>query len=220
MNKLLRFVVLIIFLPNFSYSDPIPYTDDWSLLDETIKTELQFKNSNFDLVLKANNNELLLISNNKSKNIYQFNGDKFEVYIISQNNEPSIYLFNKTLKNLFVGNVKNNNVEFVSKPWNFGVLEAIIEDCEKIESSLMFKHDKNYMLTKFKYSKRPKEFKCYILMYGGRCELVFNPSSDEYNYNDKMIITDAFKYEGDVDEISYLIDSDYGVCKFYNKLSI
>ena len=57
-------------------------------------------------------------------------------------------------------------------------------------------------------------------MYGGRCELVFNPSSDEYNYNDKMIITDAFKYEGDVDEISYLIDSDYGACKFYNKLSI
>ena len=30
----------------------------------------------------------------------------------------------------------------------------------------------------------------------------------------------AFKYEGDVDEISYLIDSDYGACKFYNKLSI
>jgi len=220
MNKLLRFVALLIFFPNFSYSDPIPYTDDWGLLDETIKTELQFKNSNFDLVLKVNNNELLLISNNKNKKIYQFNDDKFDVYIVSQNNEPLIYLFNKTLKNLFVGNLKNNNVEFVSKPWNFGVLKAIIEDCKKIESSHMFKHDKNYMLTKFKYSKRPEEFKCYILMYGGRCELVFNPSSDEYNYNDKMIITDAFKYEGDVDEISYLIDSDYGVCKFYNKLSI
>ena len=60
MKKFLRFLALIIFLPNFSYSDPIPYTDDWSLLDETIKTELQFKNSNFDLVLKVNNNELLL----------------------------------------------------------------------------------------------------------------------------------------------------------------
>ena len=98
MHKLLRFVALLIFLPNFSYSDPIPYTDDWGLLDETIKTELQFKNANFNIVLKVDNNELILISNNKSKKIFKFNSDKFDVYIISQNNEPTIYLFNKTLK--------------------------------------------------------------------------------------------------------------------------
>ena len=220
MRKLLSFFALFFILPNFSFSDPIPYKDDWSLLNKTIKNEIEFKNSNFNFVLKIKNNELLLISKNKSKKIYQFNGDKFDVYITSKNNEPLIYIFNKTLKNLFIGNLKENNVKFVSKTWSFGILEAIIEDCEKTETSHMFKHDKNYMLTKFKYSKRPEKYKCYILMYGGRCELVFNPSSGEYKYNDKMIITDTFKYEGDVDEISYLIKRDYGACKFYNKLSV
>ena len=222
MKKLFTTLVLFIVFTNNSYSDPVPYTDDWKLLDRSIVSELKFKNSNYELSLMVKNNELVLISNNKSKKIYQLNNDKFDVYIISKDSEPLIYLFNKTQKKLYVANPKNINVKFISQSWDFGVLEAIIKNCEKPEGYRMDKYEDNYMVSKFTYKKRPKKYKCGYLLSGGRCELVFNPKTNEYKYNDKMIIKDNFKYEGDIASINYLLGGDeYGpICTFYNKLSI
>ncbi len=221
MKKFLSIFILFLLFSSNSYSDPIPYTDDWDLLDKTIKSKLYFKNSGYQIELELKNNQLVFTSNKKSKNIYQLKNNKFDIYLISKNNEPLIYIFNKTLKKLLIGNIDNTEIKFVSQSWDFGILEAIIDECQKIETSLGYKHDKNYMLSRFKYSNRPKDMQCFVLMYGGRCKLVFNPNTNEYEYNDKMVLTDEFKYEGDIDEISYLLGNQYGTtCKFYNKLSI
>ena len=232
MNRFsLPIFLLFFFLFVFkSTADPGFVTDDWNLLDNTIqiKTELRFSNPNYDIKLKVTNNELVLSSSDNSKTIFKFNKNKFDIYLISKNNEPVIYIFDKTDKKLFIGNVKDINVEFEPKSWNFGTLMAVLKDCNPTESDPFgMVHDKNYMLSKFKYDERPKEYQCRYLFYGGRCELVFDSNTNEYG-SDKMIISDDFLYVGDISEVARLVmnsrtedEIGYGTnCTFYNKISI
>ena len=206
-----------------SIADPVSVTDDWNLLDNTIKikTELEFSNPNYDIKLKVVNNGLVLSSRDNSKTIFKFNKDKFDVYLISKNNEPVIYIFNKTDKKLFIGNVKDMNVEFKPKSWNFGTLMTVLKDCNPTESyPFKMVHDKNYMLSKFRYSERPKEYQCRYLFYGGRCTLVFDPNKSAYEA-DKMIISDDFSYVGDISQVVALLGTHNGTsCEFYSKISI
>ena len=44
------------------------------------------------------------------------------------------------------------------------------------------------------------------MMFGGRCELVFDPKTDEWGgVGDKMVVSDDFKYVGDLHNVEGIL---------------
>jgi len=220
-------VVLGLLFCNVSFADPIEYIDDWHLLDKTKTNILKTKDSNGSIKLSVQEKNLILTLNKKTSSIYQFNNDKFDIYLIKkENNLNVIYIFNHTTKTLLAADIDKSGIIFKEMPWEYGLLMAIFKNCNKIEESLYLEIKQNYFLTKYKYKERPKKYKCGYLIYGGRCYLIYDPKTDEYEIGDKMIVSNDLKYVGDLDNISDLLkgfkmySEDEYKCELYNKISL
>jgi|TARA_B110000116_G_C16667542_1_gene504658 hypothetical protein len=227
MKKLLGILVLGLLWCNNSFADPIEYIDDWHLLDKTKTNILKTKDSNGSIKLSVQEKNLILTLNKKTSSIYQFNNDKFDIYLIKkENNLNVIYIFNHTTKTLLAADIDKSGIIFKEMPWEYGLLMAIFKNCNKIEESLYLEIKQNYFLTKYKYKERPKKYKCGYLIYGGRCYLIYDPKTDEYEIGDKMIVSNDLKYVGDLDNISDLLkgfkmySEDEYKCELYNKISL
>jgi hypothetical protein len=71
MKKFLSIFILFLLFSSNSYSDPIPYTDDWDLLDKTIKSKLYFNNSSYqiELELLKYNFDFIVLSNRSQSSV-------------------------------------------------------------------------------------------------------------------------------------------------------
>ena len=242
MQKLLGIIILGLLWSNVGSADPVEYEDDWYLLDNTETNALEIKDSNGLIKLSVQDQNLILTSNNKTSSIYQFNKDKFDIYLVKKENDLNvIYIFNHTTKTLLAANVDKSGIIFKEMPWEYGLLMAIFKNCEWKKESYYGEIKSNYFLTKYKWKHRPKKYRCWIMMFGGRCELVFDPKTDEYEIGDKMVVSDDFKYVGDLHNIKGIlkgyryynseINEETGLlygfedevswkCGFHNKISL
>ena len=224
MKKLLSIIIVSLICCNNSFSDPIIYKDDWNTLDSLKVNKLSYKNSSKKINLSVENKNLILRFNDNESNIYKFNDSNFDVYLTVKKNIPHIYIFNHNTKKLLVSSINNNNVKFKKIEWNFGTLMAIFADCKKIKTTTEVYNDQiknNYFLTKFSFKERPKKFKCSYLIFGGRCSLIFNESTNEYGVGDKMIVSDTLDYKGDFDDMRDIVGAENGInCRLYKKISI
>ena len=242
MKKLSLYVFLVLMFCCGVYADPVEYEDDWHLLDKTKTKTLEAKDSNGLIKLAVQDQNLILTSNNKTSSIYQFNKDKFDIYLVKKENDLNvIYIFNHTTKTLLAANVDKSGIIFKEMLWEYGLLMAIFKNCEWKKESYYGEIKSNYFLTKYKWKHRPKKYRCLIMMFGGRCELVFDPKTDEYEIGDKLVISDDFKFVGDLHNIKGILKgySDYNLeinpetgllygsedevswkCGFYNKISL
>tara|TARA_Y100000031_G_C8116135_1_gene335968 strand:- start:93 stop:800 length:708 start_codon:yes stop_codon:yes gene_type:complete len=235
MKKLILYVFLGLLWCNASFADPVEYEDDWYLLDNTETNALEIKDSNGLIKLTVQDQNLILTSNNKTSSIYQFNNDKFDIYLVKKENDLNvIYIFNHTTKTLLAANVDKSGIIFKEMPWEYGLLMAIFKNCEWKRERIMGDIKTNYFLTKYKWKERPKIYKCGYLMFGGRCTLVYNLKTGEYEIGDKMVISDDFKHVGDLHNIKDILEGieDYNYelnkydeevswkCGLYNKISL
>ena len=225
MKTLLTFFVLL--FSSSVVADPITYVDDWHLLKQHEKKILEINENDFLIKLYIENDNLILTKSDESFEIFKFNNDKFDIYLIKkENNLNVIYIFNHTTKTLLAADIDKSGIIFKEMPWEYGLLMAIFKNCNKIEESLYLEIKQNYFLTKYKYKERPKKYKCGYLIYGGRCYLIYDPKTDEYEIGDKMIVSNDLKYVGDLDNISDLLkgfkmySEDEYKCELYNKISL
>lgn len=206
----------ILFLATYSFADPIEYVDDWYLLKYTEDYELKDKEA--DIRLSAYNQKLFLTRENETHTIYEFDNDTYEVYLISEEeNKRIVYVFNDSKKKLFKAEIKIKDTVFIEIPWQFGSLKAIFKNCDDSEENFNYEIKKNNFLTKFKYSKRPKGLQCGYLISGGRCYLIYDPKTNEYEVGDKMILSADLEYKGDINSIGFTV---FGGCSLYRKLTI
>ena len=228
MKKLLAIIFLGLLFCSVSFADPIEYIDDWHLLDKTKANTLKIKDSNVSIKLSVQEKNLILTLNKKTSSIFKFNNDKFDIYLINkENNLNAIYIFNHTTKTLLAANVDKSGVIFKEMPWEYGLLMGIFQSCNKFVETWFLEIKANYFLTKYKYKERPKKYRCGYLIYGGRCYLIYDPKTDEYEIGDIMIVSNDFKYVGDLDNIGGLLEGfkQYGSedefkCELYNKISL
>ena len=146
MKKLLAILVLSLLWCNVGFADPVEYEDDWYLLDNTETNALEIKDSSGLIKLTAQDQNLILTSNNKTSSIYQFNKDKFDIYLVKKENDLNvIYIFNHTTKTLLAANVDKSGIIFKEMPWEYGLLMAIFKNCEWKKESYYGEIKSNYL---------------------------------------------------------------------------
>ncbi|MDC0037256.1 hypothetical protein OAJ30_01110 [Alphaproteobacteria bacterium] len=218
--------LFVLFFSSSVVADPITYVDDWHLLKQYEKKILEINENDFLIKLYIENNNLILTKSDESFEIFKFNNDKFDIYLVSEEgSNHKVFIFNYSNETLIFANLLASKISFIEAPWDFGSLRAIFHNCN--DTPLMLGEIKdNYFLSKYKYKERPSKYQCGYLMNGGRCELIVDPKTNEYNFGDKMIVTNDFKYEGEINSIKHVLDgfpyssdSDPLQCSIYDKIT-
>ena len=200
MKKILGFIVLTLILCTNAYSDPVLYVDNWNLLDKFYTKKLA--------KISVKDNKVLF---NKKK-IFTLDNSAFDIY----ETDNLIFIYNIDKNILY--SINSNSFKVTETKLEFGILKAIVKDCDKVDLWISGKIPNNAFVFKWASIERPKDFKCSYFIFGGRCNLIINQQGESTSY-DKAILNQNFNYEGDVSDLKYILD-DNNQCSFYNKIKI